>query len=499
MSVLTANGSPPVLADSDAAMAMALLAAFSQSTGVPGGIPVDADVQTHDKPYVVYPKHLAIGQVITMLERKRREWEEEFAFSRSFKYRPEDGAVATARMLKETFGITAGKAQTAPSGRRIPPQFRTIEIGPGVTTEVPWGAVSIPSLGENATLHFGVDDDAIGPVLELTLMAAKKHKETVEAFYAAIERELEINSIYRGHALRGAHELSFMDLSRFDPTKIVYATEVHATLDAAVFAVLRNAQAAMQAGASMKRSVLIHGPFGTGKTSLGLIAAQEAVQYGWTFLSAKAGEDDLEATLRTATLYEPAVVFVEDVERFTPDEGDRNGVAKLLDMLDGAASKSAKVILIMTTNHAEQISAGMLRPGRTDYVIEIAGLDAEAAERLIRAAIPEHLLDPYIDWSRVHAEMQGFQPAWVRAVLDRARDAALARTNSAHFTLTTMDLVIAARSLNNQLDMMNSALETAPVNPLDQALVRLMEGALQGTQVLRQGMPFATLETAASG
>lgn len=495
MSVPTAVNGSPTFTEGDA-MAMALVAAFSQQTGALGGIPVDADVKTHDKPYVIYPEKLTIDQVIKMLQRKRREWEEEFSFIRTFRYRPEDGAVATAKMLKETFGITAGKAQQGMMGK-IPPQFLTIEIGPGVTTDVPWGAVAIPALGEDATLHFGDAFGMYGAELSLRLVAAKKHKAQVEAFFDAIARELEINSIYRGHALRGADSLSFMDLSKFDASKIVYATDVHATLDAAVFGILRNMEGALRAGAPMKRSVLVHGPFGTGKTSLGLITAQEATRWGWTFLSAKAGEDDLEAVLKTATLYEPAIVFVEDVERFTPEETDKNGVARLLDMLDGIETKGAKVILIMSTNHAEQIPAGMLRPGRTDYVIRIAGLDPDAAERLIRAAIPEHLLDPYIDWPRVHAEMEGFQPAWVRAVLDRARDAALARTNSSHFTLTTVDLVTAARSLADQLDMMNSALEGAPVNPLDQALVRLMEEALQGTQVLRGGAPFATLETAA--
>ncbi|MGH8880018.1 MAG: AAA family ATPase, partial [Stackebrandtia sp.] len=280
------------------------------------------------------------------------------------------------------------------------------------------------------------------------------------------------------------YELKFMDTSHFDASQIVFSDEVTATLDGGLFAVLRYEDSLRQAKIPTKRSVLLYGPFGTGKSSIGLITAQIATRHEWTFLSAKAGRDKLRHVLQTAKLYEPAVVFVEDIDTHTPSAADKVAISELLDVFDGIASKGDKLLVVMTTNHIEDVPAGMLRPGRLDFAIPIDGLDRNGVEKLIKAVCPPGLLSDDIDYDSVYAEMDGFQPAWVKAVADRAKSFAIDRENGdLRFKLSTPDLVNAARSLHAQLSLMNDASEGTEVDPFAEAFEKAIRDAATGMQL----------------
>jgi transitional endoplasmic reticulum ATPase len=147
-------------------------------------------------------------------------------------------------------------------------------------------------------------------------------------------------------------------------------------------------------------------------------------------------------------------------------------------MFDGVGNKNSKLLLITTTNHIEEIPPGLLRPGRLDYVVEIAGLDRDGTESLFRAVIPPSLLEDEIDFDAVYAKMQDFQPAWIRAVASRALELAIARHGGGLvFKIGTIDLVDAATSLHKQLTLMLNALEGRPVPELHEALARFLKDA----------------------
>jgi len=467
------GGMPPGFAD-------ALLAAVDRPVG--GTVISDDDIQYHKGPAIVLPEGKPLEWAVKALRRKIDEQEEEHVFRRIFQYRPEDGANAASNVLKNMFGIVVGKATMTMFGPR-PPEFRTIDVAYGVKREVPWGELEIPAL-PGATLEFDGTMGRNGPVFVCSVTSPKKHKKIIEEFFDAIERELKVHSIYRGKALEGAHELSFMDLSGFDSMKIVFSDMVQATLDAALFSVLRHPTATKRAGMKLRRAVLVYGPFGTGKTSLGLIMAQEAVEHGWTFLSAKAGRDNLRDVFQTAKLYQRAVILVEDIEKHVPKANDIDAMSELLEMFDGAAVKDTEIILVATTNHVEKVTAGLLRPGRLDYVIEIKELDRTGTEKLIRAVVPTDLLGR-VDFQVVYDAMPEFQPAWVKAVADRAQSFAIARTaGEGAYRLTTEDLVGAARSLHPQLDLMRKASEGAVEPEVHTALRDLIEDAVDGMQIV---------------
>lgn len=104
--------------------------------------------------------------------------------------------------------------------------------------------------------------------------------------------------------------------------------------------------------------------------------------------------------LRTARLYQPAVVFIEDID-YRANNGESDAVTELLEAFDGITSKGGELQIVMTTNHLDRIHKGMLRPGRLDAVVHIGALDRNGVERLCRVVIDESHLDKEVDFDAV--------------------------------------------------------------------------------------------------
>lgn len=424
----------------------------------------DEDILYHTDPAnktIVVPQGMAMETVSTLADKKARELNKMHSFTHITEFRPEDGAHAAAKVIKEMFGLTIGKTTPATMfSPEKPPAYRTIKISANKSMEVPWGELFIPAL-EGASFEFGATDSKRGPVFLVQVTSPKKWKVQIEEFFAALDARLAVDSIYRGKAVIGAHELEFMrGVSTFKSEQIVFADHVQRTLNASVFGLLNFPDASRKAGLPTKRTVLAHGPYGTGKTSLAMITAQAAEKAGWTFLSGRAGKDNLKHIMDTAVLYEPAVVFIEDIDTHTPNAADKTAVSELLDVFDGVGTKDSKLLVIMTTNHIDRVPAGMLRPGRLDYIVEINGLDRLGTERLIKRVISPDLLADDIDFDAVYEEMKDWQPAWVKSVADRSQAYALAeQLGDLTYKITTQDLVDSAISHRQQLDLMDKALE----------------------------------------
>src|SRR4029077_18616774 len=116
------------------------------------------------------------------------------------------------------------------------------------------------------------------------------------------------------------------------------------------------------------------------------------------------GRDSLQTVLQTARMYQPAVVFFEDLDEISDPSHDGDNVTQLLDTFDGITAKGTEILAILTTNHPERIHKGMLRPGRLDAVIHIGELDANGVGRMIRALVPNEQLG-HVNVDRVYEHM----------------------------------------------------------------------------------------------
>lgn len=424
---------------------------------------------------------------IRLAEKYLRDWDEQqnttFEFSRKYHNRPYDGAAAFERAMKRVFGTTGiGKATVTFFGTN-PPRYITVPSGAGSTIQVPWGEVSFSPIDATFTLDYTEDGD-YGIVFELSVTAPRRHRRRVEGFFSVVEDELKQHSIYKGKAITSDMITpQFLD-TRIDPAKVIYTQEVMTQLDVNMWSPLRHTQALRDAGVPLKRAVLVEGPNGTGKTLSGTLTAKIAEENGWTFILVRVGEDPLEA-LKTARVYAPAVVWVEDLDVIAAAEGtsDRKKISKVLDVLDGMQGKGSEVMAGFTTNFVEKLDKGVLRPGRLDAVIHIAELDAPGYERLIRALIPERLLSRRVDMEAVTAEFAGFLPAFAAEAVQRAMRYSIVRNAGKAGVITTEDLVDAARGMKAHLDLMDRAQHTgSDVVTMDDIFREAVQEAVEGME-----------------
>ncbi|MBQ1047834.1 AAA family ATPase [Micromonospora sp. C51] len=446
-----------------------------------GGQRVKDDALIFEGTKFVLPANMEgrVDDAIEYLEDWKEAQEEDYAYSREFRYRPWDGAAAFDRAMKRLFGTTGLGARTVSFFGSRPPEYRTIDVAHGQTTQVPWGKVAFKPL--SATFELGVSmHDDFGLVFALSVNAPKKYRTHIEAFFAVVEDELTTGSIYKGRAITAADTPQFINTSTVDPSRVVYSDDVMTQLNANVWSVLRYADTMRQIGLPLKRQVLLYGPYGTGKSLAGMLTAQEAERHGWTYIQVRPG-DDLGNALRTAQIYAPAVVMFEDVDQINTDS--TQGVAQLLDILDGVTNKGVEVMALFTTNHEDRLHRGMMRPGRLDAVIELAGLDAGGTKRLVEAVVPAHLRSTSMDWDAVAQAFDGLLPAFAKEAIDRAQRYAIARSGGVPQVIEARDLVDAAAGIRQQVKMMEDAPLATNKDSLGAALTRTVSSALQGHHV----------------
>lgn len=472
-----------------------LLAAASE------GIPLfDEAVARHETPANKISLPLAMStakgaKILSEAASAEAEFED---FNKTFKFRPWDGAAALVRVMRKYFGTSGkGKAIKTMFGS-IPPQNIEIEVAYGETITVPWGQIDFAHL--EGTISLGSSYDAeYGQLFSVSVSCPKKYQASVHGFFALLEAELKTGSIYKGKAIRGTDNPRFLAPGVDD--SIVYNDEVYAALDQAVWGPIRHTELLRSQRVKVDPKVLLHGPYGTGKSEAGRMTAEVAVQHGWTFISYNSGDgtqDDLKKTIQTARLLSPAVVFVEDVDIYAEDQGS-HAQSRLLEMFDGISSKGHEVMIVMTSNKVDNLSKGMLRAGRINKMIEIGALNKEATEKLIRIVNKGQLAED-LDFDAIHAATEGYEPAFIRQTFDDARQSALIRHSdeliklgeytiqrATQFKLETRDFVTAANIMRPQHDKHAAADDKNKKVTLEQLVAETVVDALATRVSLQNG------------
>jgi transitional endoplasmic reticulum ATPase len=467
---------PKTTAESQQEKLMATLAELGgQST-------TDDDILRRGKQLIV-PETMTYGEVIEHLHDHVEQLETETRFQRTFRYRPWDGAYALTQALKRVFGTAGiGKSEWTFFGKK-PPQLISVQTGVGSTVQVPWGHFQVPMFSGTLMTHMEHHPE-YGPLFQLIIDAPRKYRPQIEGLFEVIEDILEKDSIYKGRAIDGQDQAEFLDLTGVDPHRVIYSDETNIQLEANIWSLLRHTGTMRELNMPLKRAVLLEGQFGMGKTLAAFLTAQVAIENGWTFIYCRPGKDQLGTVLATARLYQPAVVFFEDVDSIAAPRIEGDSVTELLDMFDGITAKGTEIVAILTTNHKESIHKGMVRPGRLDAMIGFGALDFQGVERMIRSLVPSHLLDDNIDYEDVFEAMEGFLPAFVKESVDRTMRYAIARNEGRPTMLMTEDFVQAAKGLRPQLDLMEDAKEHGGPESLGRAVERHVNEALDGAKVL---------------
>jgi chaperone BCS1 len=146
-------------------------------------------------------------------------------------------------------------------------------------------------------------------------------------------------------------------------------------------------------GIPFRRGFLLHGPPGTGKSSLvGALAGKfEAPLYALSLTGNDFTDSDLIELLHEVA--PDAFVILEDLDAaFNGREAEHKSVTMsgLLNAIDGAASKDG-CVLFVSTNHVERLDPALRRPGRLDVQIELGYADHDQRRRLFERFFPRSI------------------------------------------------------------------------------------------------------------
>lgn len=187
-------------------------------------------------------------------------------------------------------------------------------------------------------------------------------------------------------------------------------------------------------GAEMPKGILLYGPSGSGKT---LLARALAGEGGVPFYSVSAasfvevyvgvGASRVRQLFEEAKKNAPSIVFIDELDavgkrRNADAPGEREydqTLNQLLIELDGFAG-AKNVLLIGATNRPEMIDPALLRPGRFDRRIQVAGPDVYGRERILRLHAAKRPYSPNINWSQVAARTVGLMGAELANIINEA-------------------------------------------------------------------------------
>lgn len=432
------------------------------------------DIKMERKVSVIQlPEHMSYDEGIVWLQRMKKEEETIVDVQHQIACHPLDGALALMKAIQHKYGWSDLRPTPGFFGPK-PPAMISMATGPGENdvVQVPWGRMGVPGIDGNLNVGFDVADGA--PCFLINGQIKKGHKGQFLELAKAAEHIVNTESVYHHKAVSiklswkrenrdfdpRVDGFKFMDVSNVDPNQLIFDKVTHQLLDVTLFSFLDHAENFRKNKIPLKRGVLLEGQYGVGKTLTAFVTAYKALKNKFTFILVEDARD-LDQVIKMARRYQPAVIFVEDIDRVVTLNRDID-VDKFLNTIDGIQSKNSEVMLVMTTNHVENIHKAMLRPGRLDAVITLKAPDATAVSRLIKW-YSQDMLSADVDLTATSSLLAGNIPATIREVVERAKGIALVRQavasngNSGLSTIgiiSTEDIELSATGMQRHLELM---------------------------------------------
>ena len=445
------------------------------------------------------PTRMNLEEAREWLQRLQESENENIAVNEVIEAFPFDGAIAMMKALKQVYGWSSPVPPR--SFFEAPPTMMSVDISPTERTQIIWGRFAIP--GIDGTLITGVNMRNGRPLFTIQGEIRKKYVEAVAEIAELTRKIVAKESIYRGKPVRlnidhtGNLNLSeapsFVDVSLVNRDELIFTDALMEQINTNLFTPIIHADVCRNNKIPLKRGVLMEGPFGTGKTLCAYVTAQIAAEHGWTFIMIDR-VTALKAGLNFGILYQPCVIFCEDIDRETTGERTPE-LDDLLNVIDGIASKGKEVMVVLTSNDAEKINRAMIRPGRLDAILSIQPPDAQAADRLMRL-YGRSLIAPNETLIKSSKELDGQIPAVIREVVERAKLYAISRSHGTAIELRDDDLMRAAQGMKHHLELLRGnppvysdehVLGAALITALQKNDKKMTQEMLEGVRVIFNG------------
>jgi len=306
-------------------------------------------------------------------------------------------------------------------------------------------------------------DTQNAPRQQITVSIGCRSRAVADRFFSELEERRKRFSIYRGKVIDpvvgtgGIFTIGFRAIQKVREEDLILPESVKDLLRRSVLGFCDHTDILRGLGIDLKRGILLHGPPGTGKTSISLYLAGRLQQFTVCFVS---GERLLypREICRMARYLQPAMIVFEDID-LVALERNVNGLAtvlgELMNQIDGC-EPTDQVLFVMNTNSLERFEHAVKnRPGRVDQIIAIPLPGREERQQLM--AHFAHSVRLALDnWDKVLAATEGTTPAMIKEIVKRAAVNAIERDGhgrqASALAIEESDLLLAAEQVQAMRD-----------------------------------------------